>query len=114
MKTLDRNLLLENVDGDFELLRELVDLFHESCEEILGNLRQAVESSATDDVSRFAHQLKGALANLGAQAGAEAARQLESIGRTATVQDAPPALAELERQLDLLAPELKQLVDTAA
>ena len=112
MDILDRDLLFQNVDGDAELLREIVDLFYESSREIVGNLRQAVSSQDGDEVNRTAHQLKGALANVGAEAAAAAAGALESAGRTGETTVFPDAFVKLESELERLQPELNEFVES--
>ena len=109
METLDRELLLQNVDGDAELLREIVELFFESSDEIVRNLKTAVTGADADAVNRSAHQLKGALANVGACAAADAAARLEKLGRGGRLEGAGEALTSLEGELARLGPELRGL-----
>ena len=110
METLDRELLLRNVDGDAELLREIVDLFFESSEEIVQTLQNAISGADAEGVNRTAHQLKGALANVGACAAADVAGRLERLGRNGTLQGAGDAMTSLESELARLSPELHGLV----
>ena len=109
METLDREQLLQNVDGDAELLREIVKLFFESSEEIVQSLRTAVTGADADTVNRTAHQLKGALASVGACAAADAAARLEKLGSGGTLTGAGDVLTSLEGELVRLAPELRSL-----
>ena len=109
METLDREQLLQNVDGDAELLREIVELFFESSVEIVQNLRVAVTDENADGVNRTAHQLKGALANVGACAAADAAARLEKLGSGGALAGAGDVLTSLEGELARLAPELRSL-----
>ncbi|GJM44569.1 MAG: hypothetical protein DHS20C21_14110 [Gemmatimonadota bacterium] len=110
MEVLDRDFLLSNVDGDQELLKEIVGLFVESSGEILQSIRDAVTSANYDALDRSAHQLKGALANLGAQAAAAAATELENLGRRGMLTGLEDAMGALDREMERLAPELLDLV----
>ncbi|MGQ0721963.1 MAG: Hpt domain-containing protein [Candidatus Eiseniibacteriota bacterium] len=110
MDILDPALLLENLDGDRELLAEIIWLFLESSRDLHGALRQAVSRGDTDAVHRSAHQLKGALANVGAQAATHAAQQLETLGRRRSMAGLEDALFALEHELGRLKPALEELV----
>ncbi len=109
MEVLDRAFLLENVDNDQELLAEIVELFLESTPDIVKNIRAAVTKADPEALNRSAHQLKGALANVGAKAAAAAASNLESLGRSGTMTGLEDAMSSLESELDRLEPELKSL-----
>jgi HPt (histidine-containing phosphotransfer) domain-containing protein len=107
---LDPSLLLENVDGDRELLADIVALFLDSSRDLQGALRTAVSRADSEAVHQSAHQLKGALANVGAKAAAEAARQLETLGRRRSMAGLEDALFALEHELGRLRPALEELV----
>lgn len=111
MEILDRDYLFENVGRDPELLAEIVDLFFESSGEILEAIRAAVRQADHEALQRDAHQLKGALANVGAQAATEAAFALETLGRSGALSGAEIALGTLDREMERLTPELRALAD---
>ena len=110
MEILDREHLIENVDGDPELLEEIVSLFFESSEEILEAIRQAVKGADPGALNASAHQLKGALANVGAKAATEAAYELEKMGKAGTMSGLESAMGTLETEMTRLEPELQALV----
>lgn len=114
MEILDRDFLLNNVGGDRELLREILDLFFETSDEILDAVRAAVKSADHESLHRSAHQLKGALANVGAEAAAEAARELESLGRNGILSGIEDALVSLDLEIERLTPQLHSLADAGA
>jgi len=98
--------LLERVDNDQELLRELLTIFKEDFPQSFGSLRTAVNSGDLKGASRLSHTLKGMLSSLGATRAAAAASQLEALssgGETASLRD---ALSALESEADRLLPEL--------
>jgi HPt (histidine-containing phosphotransfer) domain-containing protein len=110
MDVLDRQQLIQNVDGDPELLEEIVSLFFESSGEILTALRDSVRSADGPGLHASAHQLKGALANVGARAAAQAAYELERMGKAGELTRLEEALTSLEEEMDRLEPELRGLV----
>jgi HPt (histidine-containing phosphotransfer) domain-containing protein len=110
LEILDPDLLLENVDGDRELLAEIVGLFFESSRDLHGALRKAVSRGDSDAVHRSAHQLKGALANVGAKAATQAAQELETLGRRRSMAGLEDALFALEHELGRLKPALEELI----
>ncbi|HEX5484084.1 MAG TPA: PAS domain S-box protein, partial [Terriglobia bacterium] len=63
----DRAEALERVEGDEELLDEIVRLFLETYPGTLAQLRDAVERGDADEIQKSAHKLKGGISNFGAQ-----------------------------------------------
>ena len=78
---IDRISLLERVEGDQELLTEMIHLFQEDAPNSLAAMRDALEQGDMAVLERSAHSLKGAASNLSANATAAAALQLEQDAR---------------------------------
>jgi len=106
---LDPDRLLDALDGDVEEVRGVVSLFTAQRSDLVAQLRDAIGRAAARDVHEVAHSLKGALATLGADAAAEAALQVERMGRAGDLATVAPAFAALERELERLQPELDRL-----
>ena len=103
---IDREDVLARVEGDRDLLVELVEIFRAEYPRILSSLRRAIASGDAKGVQEAAHALKGTVGNFGAHAAAEAARALEVMGEqdalagaAAGVERLEGALAGLERSL---------------
>jgi HPt (histidine-containing phosphotransfer) domain-containing protein len=99
--------LLERVDNDQDLLRELLIIFKEDFPQSFQSLKSAVIAGDMKSSSRLSHTLKGMLSSLGATRAAAAASQLEafsSVGESASLRD---ALNALESEADRLLPELE-------
>ncbi|HKO05500.1 MAG TPA: Hpt domain-containing protein [Candidatus Acidoferrales bacterium] len=96
---LDRAAMLEIVEQDLELLRELVEIFLAECPGLLAQIRSGVQDKNAEHVERSAHTLKGALMNFGAQRACEVARQLEIRGREARLDDAAQLASQLESEV---------------
>ncbi|HZI38445.1 MAG TPA: response regulator, partial [Acidimicrobiia bacterium] len=96
---LDRAAIFERVDGDGELLAELVDLFVADSPGLVLALQAAVDAGDAEALERAAHTLKGSAGNFGPSRLAELALELQSLGRTGDMGPAAAVLAELENEL---------------
>jgi len=102
----DKASTLRRVDGDRELLREVVQLFSEACTEMLDDIDSAIENQDARRLRQSAHTLKGEASNFGATATVVAASQLEMMGRDEDFTQACAAYTELENALARLIPAL--------
>ena len=110
---IDRATLLEELAGDEALVREIAALFLESGPEQLRSLRAAAAAGDTDAMSRHAHTLKGALAQLHADPAAAAAREVEEAARQGQASVAAAATPQLEAEFSAVQRELEALLKEA-
>ncbi len=96
---IDKRALLSRMDGDNELLREIVELFLEDSPRQLIAIREAVARGDPAAVERSAHALKGSVGNFGAPGAFHTAQNLEQMGRERNLNAADEALAALEKQM---------------
>ncbi len=96
----NRVAALARVDGDEGFLRELTELFMESCPVLVAQLRFALKQRDTDAISRAAHSLKGNAAAVGAIAVHDLAVLLEEKARALDLAGAEQVLAETQRRID--------------
>ena len=96
---IDREALLAEFDGDEELLTELVQTMKDEAPKLMYEVRVAVANADAAQVARAAHTLKGAVSNFGARDTADAALQLEQIGRSGNLGDLASAVAVLETEM---------------
>src|SRR5208283_4216426 len=82
-------------DGDRQFAQELVQLFIDSGDAALRDIRAALERGDLPAVGRAAHSFKGSSANIRAPSAAAAAARLEEAARTGDAD----RISELERQL---------------
>jgi HPt (histidine-containing phosphotransfer) domain-containing protein len=106
---LDQDRLLELVSGDASLLRELVALAQRELPDITSALRVTIGSGDTRTVGSAAHQLKGALSNLGAGPALALARRMEEAAVAGDLQAVCENLAPLERAMADLQLALEQV-----
>jgi two-component system sensor histidine kinase/response regulator len=95
------------VDGDRELLGEIVAAFLIEGPSLLAQIRRALTDADAAELRRGAHTLKGALRTLGIESAAELASKLEEIGRGGDLASASATMAQLESQLDQILSEAK-------
>jgi CheY-like chemotaxis protein len=105
----DAGAVLESLDGDSDLLREIAVIFLAQSPKHLEKIREAISKKDPNHLERAAHALKGAAANLLAQGVIEAASKLEEIGRAGYVAGSRQALASLEAELGKLRSALGEL-----
>jgi CheY-like chemotaxis protein/HPt (histidine-containing phosphotransfer) domain-containing protein len=106
---IDRLSLFERVEGDHELIAEMVHLFQEEAPHLLAVMRDALQSGDMLVLERAAHSLKGAAANLSAQATVAAALQVEKAAASHDLNSTTENLGALERAVEHLLPALVEL-----
>ncbi len=114
VEILDEAALMERVDGDRDLLRELINLFSADQPGRFQEITTALEAGESTRLCRAAHAMKGAVANFCAREAAHEAKQLESLARDGNLGAAASACARLERALGRLEPELSRLALSSA
>jgi two-component system, sensor histidine kinase and response regulator len=95
----DQQVALARVEGDPELLREIVGLFMLETPEMQSAIRESITRQDGRALEMAAHSVKGAVSSFGAQAAREAALKLEVMGREGDLTQATLASAELEREI---------------
>jgi CheY-like chemotaxis protein len=106
---IDRISLLERVEGDRELLTEMIHLFQEDAPKLLAAMRDTLQRGDMAVLERSAHSLKGAVSNLSAKATAAAALQLEQDANNKNGESARGSFVEVERMVKQLLPALAEL-----
>ena len=98
----DREEMLERLDGDTELLDDVLQVFLEECPRMLQELRGAVDQGDPKLVRRAAHSMKGALLNISAAPAADKANQLELLGSEEQLAESAPVLERLQQEVERL------------
>jgi len=106
---LDTSSLMERLDGNIELLLEILDIFPADCERMLSELRDAVARKDVARLGRIAHTMRGSLSNLSALAAAAAAGRLEQVCRGGDITDLDQAHQHLESEVSRVRVALDQL-----
>ena len=104
--------VLERVEGDLELLTELVEMFPECAEETLAELSEACARRDAHAARAAAHTLKGMCANLALEQSAQLAKSLELASIAAQWDQCAELLSalrgEVQREYELLASLVRQ------
>jgi len=105
-----REAIMEQVEGDAELARELADAIIGSYPQRLPRIRSAVKQADREELVEEAHAFKSSLGLFGTNAAYDAAQHLENMGREGREADWEEALEALERQAEGLREALVQCV----
>jgi two-component system, sensor histidine kinase and response regulator len=103
----DLGVVLAGVEGDRDILAELVGVFLDDCPRQLAKLYATIEHGDLEGAWERAHTLKGALGAVGAHAARAGAARLESLARAGDVAGlraaASGVVAEVARVMTFLA-----------
>ncbi len=91
--------LLSRFGGDAGLLRELAELFIQSCPKMLEDIRDAVQKRDAKALERAAHSLKGCVGNFFSKGARETAQRLELVGKSGDLAGAEELAHLLEEQV---------------
>jgi HPt (histidine-containing phosphotransfer) domain-containing protein len=111
---LDLAKVLERMDGDLELLKELAGIFLSDCPQRMAEIRRAITQRDASGLMQAAHTIKGSAGNFGAHEAVEAARRLEIDATEHDWGQAEEHWAALQRAVGGLEPVLIQLSPAAA
>ena len=87
-------------DRSFEQLRELIELYLVQANDLIQNLRAAIQVGEAESVERLAHELVGASVNCGMTAMVPSLRDLERMGRTRNLSGAENLCTVVSNQLN--------------
>jgi PAS domain S-box-containing protein len=101
-------------DGEGAILAEVIGIFFDETPRHLDGLRNAVDAKDASELARVAHAFKSASGNVGAAGVVKLCRELERIGRSGELADAPPLLREIEQQVEAVRPLLQKEIGQPA
>jgi two-component system, sensor histidine kinase and response regulator len=104
----DREAALRRVEGDEEILRELVETFLDQVPELMDGIRASARAGEAPELRRGAHTLKGSAAVFAASSVTEAALRLETLAREERMDEVDDAIGELEPRVEGLVAELRR------
>lgn len=102
--------LLSRVEGDRELLADLLDMFQTELPGHRETLRRAIGAGDQAETARAAHALKGMLANLSMEKGASLAAAVEIAARNADIQMIEKTFAGLELETESLSAAVQEFL----
>ena len=100
--------LLEQFEGDEDLLFRIADMFRESAQELMTVLRKESAAQDAPAIVRAAHTLRGSLGNLTAQYAARLAGEIEELARREMLAGLDERIAELHYEINTILAELER------
>jgi len=100
--------LLENIGGDEEFLRQLLDMFLGRSDGMVQRIAIAMERGDAPALEQAAHLLKGTAANLCARTVSLLASQLEAMGKAGHLEDAGRMIEPLRQAVAHLTRDIEQ------
>ena len=97
---IDMQKALESVDGDRDLMLELVSMFLDELPETMKEMEACVQKRDAEKLERKAHALKGALGNFGADKAVELTFSLEKAGRFGELDHSEQTMNALQTEME--------------
>ena len=98
---------LRSATGDYDLMRDLIDLFMMDCPKLLLELNGALKARDAFRLARAAHTIKGSCGYFAVPSAYAAALNLERIAKAGDLEAAEGALRHLTEQMERLRPALE-------
>ena len=108
----DWSKVLSVVDGDRQLLKEVIEAFLEECPILMESLRDAIERSDAANLQRAAHTIKSAMRTFGDDAAFEIATGLEEMGRNEELARADNSFCDLKTKIDGMIAKLSAMISS--
>lgn len=106
--------LLDRVEGDEDLLRELLVLFQEDLPGSRDAMQIAIDRGDLGEIERAAHKLKGMLANLSAKSTVSLAAEIEATARAGNTLKIPELVSAFEAQITAFSVALDSFMASAS
>jgi CheY-like chemotaxis protein/HPt (histidine-containing phosphotransfer) domain-containing protein len=106
---LDPAKALARVEGNHELLTDLILMFNDDCPKLLTELKSAASAGNAKVVERAAHTIKGMVSIFHAQPTYDASWRIEKMGKDGNLAQVDEAIAVLETEVARLTPALNAL-----
>ncbi|MFC1975188.1 ABC transporter substrate-binding protein [Chloroflexota bacterium] len=100
--TFEWDEVLERMEGDEELLQELVDLFLNDLPGVLDKIQEAIAHRESEKLRRTAHKFRSALGIFGAEDALDATDRLEVIGDKEDFTNVETAYVTFEKEVTRL------------
>ncbi len=111
---LDRGALLARLEGDEDLLQELLKAALKEMRRLLPEVHKALPTRDLDTIRSAAHSLRGAMANFAATEAVNAAAQLEMMTEIGDQSSLEKAVAQMDQEMARLEPALAALLHVEA
>jgi signal transduction histidine kinase/DNA-binding response OmpR family regulator len=111
LQVFDGIAALEHVDGEPDILRQVVRTYEETAPRLVAELHRSLATEDRASFVRAAQRIRGSLNTLGAWAAAKSAERVETLGREGDAPQVLTAVRALEQDLARLQVELIPLIE---
>lgn len=98
----DYDDFLYRIDGDVELLKEVIEIFLEDTPDLLANLYAGIRRGDNNAVERAVHTLKGATANISAKRIQQLSQHVQWMLKTTDAGQLCPFIDDFEENYEKL------------
>jgi len=98
----DYDDFMERMDGDMDLLKEVIEIFLEDAPNLVAALRSAVRNRNAEAMERAAHTLKGAAANISAKRLQQLSHVMQEMVKKGEVSQVERLLGDMEMHYEVL------------
>jgi len=109
-KYYDKKAILDRIDGDEALFRQLIALFIQEVPNQIKQIKMAIKANDSERITLFAHTIKGSAYNIRAMELKQIAFDIEQAGKSKDIHLAASKIQTLEDTFDKLHAELRQVV----
>ncbi len=110
--SVDWKVALEAVQGDRELLKDVIEAFLEESPGLMSDARRAIDADDANGLARAAHTIKAAFRLFGAEAAYGVSIHLEEIAKQNNLDTANELFATLRREMDDLGEKFAAFVSS--
>jgi PAS domain S-box-containing protein len=98
----DRDAFMDRLGGEEGIAGEIIGIFMEDAAQVIQDLKDALQNGDADAVARYGHKLKGAAANINAEAMRQAVHEIELAGKDGKLNRIHALLQQLEEEFRAL------------
>lgn len=104
----DRQGLMERIMEDIGLAHHLTSIYLEDTPKQIKALKESINNGRTNDISHYAHKIKGSSANIGGMALSCVASEMEEAAKSGKLREVAIIMEKLEKEFELLKQCLKE------
>ena len=109
-KYYDKKAIIERIDGDMDLFKQLIELFVKEVPLQINKIKQAIKKNDSESITLFSHTIKGSAYNIRAMELKQIAFDIEQAGKTNNINLAASKIAALESAYENLYSELSRVI----
>ena len=109
-KYYDKKAILDRIDGDMDLFRQLIALFLQEVPNQIKQIKMAIKENNPEKITLYAHTIKGSAFNIRAMELKQIAFDIELAGKSSDIHLAASKIEALENTFDKLNDELRQVI----